>query len=135
MVEVLEEDVDGHDGDGAQDCFGEHATAAEAADCRGTPDCGGRGQTLDRIAVLEDDTCAQETDTGHHLRDHTAVVSAYDTRRHEHVQRTTYRYKRYRTRADHFAMYLAFHSNEVTQGRSQHDFRDDDLPIRMNKII
>ena len=57
-ADMLEEEVDRHDGECADDGFDEHAVATEATDRRGAPDgrCG--GQAFDRVAVLEDNSGA-----------------------------------------------------------------------------
>jgi len=112
-MEMFEEDVDRHDSDRAKDSFGKHTESDETADSRGAPDGSGRGETLHRIAVLEDNTCAEETDTGDDLGNDTAVIAARYTRRHKHVERATDSDKRYRSRADHLAVQLALHTNEI----------------------
>ena len=114
FTEVLEEEVDGHDGDRTDDCFGEHASTAEAADSGSTPDRGSRGETFDRVTVFKDDTCAQEADTGNDLRDDTTVITTDDIRRHKHIQRTANGDERDGTRADHLTVELTLHSNEIT---------------------
>ena len=53
---VFEADIDGHNGDCTEDGFGEHSETAEAAYRGSAPDGCRSSQTLDTVAVLEDDT-------------------------------------------------------------------------------
>ena len=77
-VEVLETDVNGHDGYRTQDSLGKHTETAEAPDSCGAPDSCRRRQALDGIAILEDDTGSQETDAGDDLCDDTTVIASED---------------------------------------------------------
>ena len=122
-ADMLEEEVDRHDGECADDGFDEHAIAAETAYRRGAPDGCSRRQTFHRVAVLEDDTGAEKTDTGNDLRDDTTVVAAEDRRGHEHIERTADSDERHRTRTYHLTVQLTLQTDEVTQSGSQDDFR------------
>ena len=122
---MLEEDVNRHDSDRADDGFGKHAVSAETAYSGGTPDRCGGGETLDGIAVLEDDTRAQETYTRNDLGDDSAVIATKDRGGHEDVQGATYRYKRYRTCSDHLSVEFSLHADEIAEGGGQYDFGND----------
>lgn len=134
-ADMLEEEVDRHDGECADDGFDEHAVAAETAYRRGAPDGSSRRQTFDRIAVLEDDAGAEETDAGNDLRDDTTVVAAEDRRGHEHIERTADSDERNRTRTYHLTVQLTLQANEVTQRGSQDDFRQQQQPIGLQERI
>ena len=135
MVEVFEEDVNRHDSCCAKDGFGEHSKADKTTNRRGTPYRGCRREALDRVAILEDNTGTEETDTGYHLRDNTAVIATRYTRRHKHIKRTTDSDERNRTRTHHFTMQLALHTNEITQCRRQHNLGYNRQPVRLKKRI
>lgn len=134
-ADMLEEEVDRHDGECADDGFDEHAVATETAYRRGAPDGSSGGQSFDRIAVLEDDAGAEETDAGNYLRDDTAVVAAEDRRGHEHIERTADSDERHRTRTYHLTVQFTLQTNEVTQRGSQDDFRQQQQPIGLQKRI
>ena len=134
-ADMLEEKVDRHDGERADNGFDEHAIAAETAYRRGAPDGSSRRQAFDRIAILEDDAGAEETDAGNDLRDDTTVVAAEDRRGHEHIERTADSDERHRTRTYHLTVQFTLQANEVTQRGSQDDFRQQQQPIGLQKRI
>ena len=114
MFEVLEQHVDTDNSRGAEYGFGEHTEPAQTSYRSGTPDGRSGSETFNRVAVFEDNTGTQETDSGNHLRNDTTVVSAYDVRRHKDIQRTAYCNERYRTCAHYFSMQLTLHTHQVT---------------------
>lgn len=128
-MKVFEENIDSHDGNGAQDRFREHAKSAQTANRRGTPDGGSCGKTLDGVTVFEDNTGTKETYTADNLRDDTAVIAPHDGRGHEHIERGSDRYQRYRSRADNLAVQLALHADQIPQSRGQNDLRYEPEPI------
>jgi len=87
VTKMFKEQVDRNDGSCADDGFAKHSESAKASYGSCTPDGSCCRQTFDRIAVFEDDTGSKETDTGNHLCDNTAVISANYRWRHEHISR------------------------------------------------
>ena len=126
---MFEENVDSHDSSSSQQRFCKHTEAAQASYSRCTPNGGSCGKTLDGVTVFEDDSGSEETDTANHLGDDTAVIAPHDGRGHEHIERGSDRYQRYRTRADNLAVQLALHAYQIPQSRGQNDLRYEPEPI------
>lgn len=134
-AEVLEEYVHGHDGDSAEDSLREHAETTKAAYGCSTPDCCSGRETFDGVTIFENDTCAEETDTGNDLRDDTTVIAVKHRRRHEDIERAADSDERDSTRSGHLTMQLALHTNEVTQGGRKEQFGNQQQPISLQERV